>query len=65
MADVRKTRTIDELMFAAMLPKTAAEIAHAMTLGARVDQLERFCIMLFEWNTRLEKRLSVLPDTVS
>lgn len=57
MADGKKTKTIDELMFEAMLPQTADEV-HAMTLEARVSQLERFGTMMFEWNTKLEARLN-------
>lgn len=60
MADAKKTKTIDELMFEAMLPKAVREAA-AMTLEARVEQLERFGTMMFEWNTKLEKRLNELP----
>ncbi len=56
MADGKKTTTIEDRMFEAMLSKTANE-APAMDLEARVAQLERFGTMMFEWCTKLEKRL--------
>lgn len=59
MAGENKTKTIDDRMFEAMLGAPPAKPETPVReLLARVEQLERFGVMMFEWCTKLEKRLA-------